>query len=90
MARLKKLSKYEIISMVKQLGMMHVLYFMNKQLYDLVGNAHTSNIYPQLNMCKTLEDCVLSRLSTERSLIDHLDMWEKSYWYNNTKKKLNN
>lgn len=87
MALLKKLSKHEIISMVKQLGMMHVLYFMNKQLYNVVGNAQIATIYP---MCKTLEDCVLSHLSTEQKLIDHLDAWEKRYWYHNTRKKLNN
>jgi hypothetical protein len=84
MALLKKLSKYEIISMVKQLGMMHVLYFMNKQLYNVMNNIYTPKMY------STLEDFILSHLSTEQKLIDNLDAWEKRYWYHNAKKKLNN
>lgn len=79
MARLKKLSKYEIIRMVKQLGMMHLLYYTRKKTYMLIQQFPKCAKRPPFAGCPTIEDALLKWMSTENEVIEMLDDWEKAY-----------
>ena len=85
MARLKKLSKHEIISMVKQLGMMHLLYHTSKKMYMLTQQFPDYTKRPPFIGSPTIEDALLKWLSTESEVIERLDCWEKLYNWDHCK-----
>lgn len=81
MAKRKNLSKNEIIRMVKQLGMMHILYHIRRKMYMLTQQFPDCTKRSPFVGCTTIEDALLKWMSTENEVIERLDGWEKGYKY---------
>lgn len=70
------LNNEEIITKIKQLGMMHLLYWMRKNVY----NALTSlNHIPEYIKEDSVEGFILTFMNTEKKLINLLNDIEHSY-----------
>lgn len=85
MAKRKNLPKYEIIGMVKQLGMMHLLYHTRRKMYMLTQQFPDCTKRPPFLGSPTIEDALLKWMSTENEVIERLDCWEKSYNWDHPK-----
>lgn len=85
MAKRKNLSKNEIIRMVKQLGMMHLLYYTRKKMYMLTQEFPDCIKRPPFLGSPTIEDALLKWMSTENEVIERLDCWEKGYNWDHSK-----
>ena len=87
MAKRKNLSKNEIIRMVKQLGMMHILYHVRRKMYMLTQQFPVCTKRSPFLGSPTIEDALLKWMSTENEVIERLDGWEKGYKYDVNCKK---
>ena len=88
MAKRKNLSKNEIIRMVKQLGMMHILYHVRRKMHMLTQQFPDCTKRPPFAGSPTIEDALLEWMSTENEVIERLDNWEKAYnWDHKTARK---
>lgn len=87
MAKRKNLLKYEVIGMVKQLGMMHILYHVRRKMYILTQQFPDCTKRSPFAGCPTIEDALLKWMSTENEVIERLDVWEKAYKYDVNYKK---
>ena len=66
------------IKIVKQLGMMHVVYYKSKDCYSFA--RETYGTYGRKNgQPMNWEFFLYQTTKTERKLIDYLDRWEKEY-----------
>lgn len=79
MAKRKNLPKNEIIRMVKQLGMMHLLYYTRGKMYMLTQQFPVCTKKSPFAGSPTIEDAILKCMGTENEVIERLDGWEKSY-----------
>lgn len=74
----KILTLPEWIKMVKQLGMMHIVYYKSRECYNF-----TRQIYGTYGctggLPKNWELFLYQTTDSERKLIDYLDRWEKEY-----------
>lgn len=73
--------------MVKQLGMMHILYHTRGKMYMLTQEFPACTKRPPFAGCPTIEDALLKWMNTENEVIERLDNWEKSYKYDANYKK---
>lgn len=78
----KELSFKEWISTIKQLGMMHILYWRLKEFELYLGDLNAKRLHPF--PAKTF----YNGLKRERQLISALDRWEKEYHFEMKQKKL--
>lgn len=62
--------------MTKQLGMMHILYFMRGRVAKIM---HDFNNMREMLGNLPPEKVILNWLNTENNLIDHLSAWEENY-----------
>ena len=69
----KELSFKEWISTIKQLGMMHILYWRLKEFELYLGDLNAKRLHPF--PAKTFYD----GLKREKDLIRALDSWEQAY-----------
>lgn len=72
----RPISHKEAIIMTKQLGMMHILYYMRRQVASLM---HDFSHMRELLGNKPPELVILNWLSTENRLFEHLSSWEENY-----------
>ena len=62
--------------MTKQLGMMHILYYMRRQVARMMHDfSHVREMLGNLPP----EIVILNSLNTENNLINHLSAWEENY-----------
>ena len=62
--------------MTKQLGMMHILYYMRRQVARMMRDfIHTREILGNMSP----ETAILNWLDTENNLINYLSVWEGNY-----------
>lgn len=73
--------------MVKQLGMMHVLYYIRRKVYLLTQQFPDCTKRPPFQGSSTIEDALLKWMNTESEVIERLDGWEKSYKFDVNYKK---
>lgn len=74
------MTKEEKIMIVKQLGMMHVLYRVKKDLMNTLTKYESlTELYKRTG--KTIEDTMLSWMEDEERLIYYLDNWEKVFFH---------
>lgn len=71
----KELSFKEWISTIKQLGMMHILYWRLKEFELYLGDLNAKRLHPF--PAKTF----YNGLKREKQLISALDRWEKEYHF---------
>ncbi len=71
--------------MVKQLGMMHLLYHTRRKMYMLTQQVPVCTKKPPFAGCPTIEDVLLKWMRTENEVIEMLDDWEKSYNWDHRK-----
>ena len=71
------LNNEEIVTKVKQLGMMHLLYWMRKNVYKALISF--DNIPKYIQECNSIEGFILTFMNTEKKLIEQLDETEKAY-----------
>lgn len=72
----RPITQHEAIIMTKQLGMMHILYYMRVKVERMVRDfSHLREILGNLPP----ERVILSWLNTENNLINHLSAWEENY-----------
>lgn len=73
------MTKEEKIMIVKQLGMMHVLYRVKKAVMTTLTKYESiTELYQRTG--KTIEDTMLSWMEDEERLIYYLDNWEKAFF----------
>lgn len=74
----KILTLPEWVNMVKQLGMMHIVYYKSRECYNFARQ-----IYGTYGRTKGLPEnwelFLYQTTDSERKLIDYLDRWEKEY-----------
>ena len=87
MAKRKNLLKSEVIGMVKQLGMMHVLYHIRGKMYMLTQQLPDCTKRSPFIGSPTIEDALLKWMRTESEVIERLDGWEKGYKFDVNYKK---
>ena len=75
----KELSFKEWISTIKQLGMMHILYWRLKECELYLGDLNAKRLHPF--PAKTF----YNGLKREKQLISALDRWEKEYHFEMTR-----
>jgi hypothetical protein len=75
----KILTLPEWINIVKQLGMMHIIYYMTRHCYHLSHTLYKTFGYKAGQPDKNWEHYLYRETNTERKLIDFLDRWEKEY-----------
>jgi len=73
----RSITEKEAIIMVKQLGMMHILYYMRVKVYHLL---HDFEHIRELLGNKPPEKVILSWINTENKLFEHLSAWEENYY----------
>jgi hypothetical protein len=74
------MTKEEKIMIVKQLGMMHVLYRAKKNVMNTLTKYESlTELYKRTG--KTIEDSMLSWIEDEERLIYYLDNWEKAFFH---------
>lgn len=83
----RPITQHEAIMMIKQLGMMHILYYMRVKVYHLLKDFEQIR---EMLAGKTPEQVILSWINTENRLIEHLSEWEKNYIKDMTFKKVSN
>ena len=76
------LNNEEIITKVKQLGMMHLLYRMRRNVYRALTSFDYIPEYIQGN--KSVEQFIFTFMNTEKKLINLLDEVERAYKTRNT------
>ena len=72
----RPITEKEAIIMTKQLGMMHILYYMRGQVERMMRDFE--HIREMLGN-KPPEKVMLSWLNTENRLFEHLSAWEENY-----------
>lgn len=72
----RSITEKEAIIMVKQLGMMHILYYMRGQVERMM---HDFEHIGKMLGNKPPEKVMLSWLNTENRLFEHLSEWEGNY-----------
>lgn len=72
----RPISNKEAIIMTKQLGMMHILYYMRGQVARMM---HDFEHIRKLLENKPPEKVILKWLDTENNLINYLSAWEENY-----------
>ena len=74
--------------MVKQLGMMHLLYYTRRKMYMLEQQSPDCTKKSPFIGSPTIEDALLKWMSTESEVIERLDCWEKAYdWEHKIERK---
>lgn len=73
----KILTLPEWINMVKQLGMMHIVYYILRQCYH--QNYILYKTFGHRPEQKNWEHSLYEQTNTEKKLINCLDRWEKEY-----------
>lgn len=74
------MTKEEKIMIVKQLGMMHVLYRAKKNVMNILTKYESlTELYKRTG--KTIEDTMLLWMEDEERLIYYLDNWEKTFFH---------
>lgn len=73
----KILTLPEWINIVKQLGMMHIVYYISRQCYHQNYILYKTLGYKPEH--KNWELFLYQTTDSERKLIDYLDRWEKEY-----------
>ena len=71
------LNNEEIVTKIKQLGMMHLLYWMRKNVYKALISF--DDIPKYIQECNSVEGFILTFMNTEKKLIEQLDETEHSY-----------
>ena len=72
----RPITEKEAIIMTKQLGMMHILYYMRGHVAKMMHDfSHMREMLGNLPP----EIVILNWLNTENNLINHLSAWEENY-----------
>lgn len=72
----RPITEKEAIMMIKQLGMMHILYHMRGRVAKMMHDfSHMREILGNIPP----EKVILHWLNTENNLINHLSSWEECY-----------